>query len=733
MPARRITNLLLGVTALCLVRVHAQNLPSPEVAGADGSLARDLVRKLERSHYSKLKVDNEMSKRLFDKMFKSLDPDKKFFLKGDHDTFKRKWEYKLDDDIENRDLSFVYELKKVYAERVKARLGEVPAILKRPMDFSKDETYQSDGEKKDYVKTEDEVRERWFKLLKYQVLTRKITKDRENRTAEDKKSPEEILENIHQQMLKSYTRMERYALKTRAEKMVQIFMDTLCAVFDPHSTYFSPSELENFNIAMRLSFEGIGAALVSKDGYTKVVRIIPGGPAERQGILQPEDLILEVAQGDGERVNVVGMELDEVVQLIRGKAKTEVRLTVRPASAGDDSEGRVVAIIRDKVKLEESSAKSTILSFGEGSQQKRFGFIKLPSFYRDFRQRVANARSSSRDVSRLIDELTAQNVDGLIIDLRNNGGGSLPDAIEMAGLFIEKGPIVLVRQRNGAALAQRDPDPTVHYKGPLLLMVNHFSASASEIFAAAMQDYKRAIVVGNKKTHGKGTVQKIDYVDVGNGILASPKKGALKLTISKFYRISGHSTQLRGVEPDLLLPGLYDGIKLGEAAHDYALPWDQIEPADHGGFENAVLARDAVRQKSAERVAESAHFLNVRQQAEIISRNRNDTLVSLNEAEVLRKNQELRKLNLEARRAKRKWQLEQELISKELFDLWEQRDAKGVEVDPEQIESEEIRFRDQIRRLPQEEREAWERRSWRDSEVEEAMAILADAIGPPAE
>jgi carboxyl-terminal processing protease len=304
----------------------------------------------------------------------------------------------------------------------------------------------------------------------------------------------------------------------------------------------------------------------------------------------------------------------------------------------------------------------------------------------------------------------------------------LPDAIQMAGLFIKKGPIVQVQNRKGGVSVEKDPDPEISYEGPLLVMVNQFSASASEIFAAAIQDYQRAIIVGNKKTHGKGTVQTTVDLDRFRVADTGPRLGTLKITISKFYRISGASTQLRGVEPDILLPGLYDDMKVGEGANDYSLPWDTIEQAKFEPFCGGFSCLDELRKRSAERVSQSAYFRNVKAQNEFMVRNREETLVSLNEAETIRRSLESRPVAQEARKILRKWQLDNKLISKEQYDLWEARDVNEADIDPEAIEHEQIRFRDDLRKLPQEERDAWKRRAMRDQEVDEALAIMADFV-----
>ena len=712
---------------------------APKQAPEQGPLARQICVILQKFHYNHQKLNDEISRRLFKEMFKLLDKEKKYFLKSDHDQFL-KWETGLDDALLKMDLSFVDQLKEVYVQRVTERLDEVPSLLLQPMDFTIKESYETNGDKKDYAIDQNDLHERWRKLLKYQVLIRKIAKDRSNLMARDKKTDEEIMTEIHERILKSYDRIRRYALRRRAPKLGEVFLDNLARVFDPHSAYFSPSDYENFNISMKLSLEGIGAALTSKDGYTKVVRIIPGGPADQQGILQPEDVILEVAQGAEEAVNVVDMDLDEVVHLIRGKSKTEVRLTVRPASGTEDSQ-RIITIIRGKVKLESSSAKSTILEYGEGALKRKFGLIKVPSFYRDFNakkkptitaagiKQTVLGRSSASDVADLLRDLKAKDVSGIIIDLRRNGGGSLPDAIQMAGLFIEKGPMVQVRNLGGQVSGEEDPDPGIVYDGPMLVLIDQLSASASEIFAAAMQDYKRSIIVGHRKTHGKGTVQTIVNLDrFLRPKLTQPKTGALKLTISKFYRITGHSTQLRGVSPDIIIPGLYDGIKVGEESLDYALPWDTINPADYNEWSKPLPDKKNLSDNFQRRIADNPYFKNLIAQSKVVERNRNETVLTLNEKDYIAKNMKSRKITKEGRSIFRRWQLKQDLISQEEFDFWEGRDAREEEVDPEQAESEDIKFRDKLRRMSKEDRAAWEERSLRDFVVEEALAIMTDIV-----
>lgn len=722
---------ILALLSVILSTSYADDQPSADEKRREGQLASQIVTVLEKYHYNHLQLDNDISKKIFVQVLKSLDSEKKFFLLEDYTRFKA-WELTLDDGIQRGDLSFVYKLRDIYVKRVEERMAKLPELLKRPMDFTKNEKFELDGDKKDFVRTTEELDDRWFKLLTFQVLSRKIGKDRANKYAEQKKSKEQIMSEIHEELMKRFERVERFALKTRATKMVDFFVDTVAEVFDPHSTHFSPSEVENFNIQMKLKFEGIGAALQSRDGYTKVVRIIPGGPAERDGRLQPEDLILEVAQGDEKATNVVDMDLDEVVQLIRGNKNTIVKLTVKPANAVDESVRRIIDIKRDEVKLEEQSAQSAVYELEANGKKNRFGYINLPSFYRDFSSKGPNTRSCATDVSNLVEKLKKDNVEGIIIDLRGNGGGSLPDSIEMAGLFIEKGPMVQVRDRAGKVVKESDPDPSIHYSGPLLVMIDQFSASASEIFAAAMQDYGRAIIVGNPHTHGKGTVQTTVDLDRFRFSNTGDKLGMVKLTISKFYRISGGSTQLKGVAPDIILPGLYDDIKIGEAEYEFGLPWDEIPPAKFEKF-GPDLPLAALRNRSQARLKNESRFQNVLERQAIITRNRNETLVSLNEEEVLNKNRADRKVTLASNSLQRRWQLEQKIISQEQFDMWEKREATAEDTDPEELEHEQIQFRETLRKLPESEREAWEARSWRDFMVEEALNILSDLVNQTRE
>ncbi|MBI2195141.1 MAG: carboxy terminal-processing peptidase [Planctomycetes bacterium] len=728
--------LALGLLAGYPEVLWAQAQPTALKKEQEGRLARQIcVSILESNHYNHQKLDDEISKRAFREMFKILDAEKKFFLQSDYENF-RPHETSLDDELRRGDLSFVYKLREVYEQRVSQWLDEVPSLLKQPMDFTKEEVLELDGEKKDFASTVEDLRDRWYKLLKYQVLTRKIAKDRANRMSKEKKADAEILESIHQDVLKGYERIRRYAVKQRAPKLVEIFLNAVATVFDPHTAYFPPSEFENFNISMKLKLEGIGAALSSQDGYTKVVRIIPGSPADKGGELQPEDVILEVAQEAEEAVNVVDMDLDEVVKLIRGKKGTTVKLTVRPAGATDDSVRKVIGITRDEIKLEDQSAKLAVYEFGEGEAKKKFGYIRVPSFYRDFEKaklkmaatEMPDGISSAVDVAELLRKLEGQNPQGIIVDLRNNGGGSLPDAIQMGGLFIREGPVVQVQDAQRHTVVENDPDPQVLYSGPLLVLVNQFSASASEIFAAAMMDYKRAIVVGNLKTHGKGTVQTLVDLDKELGVKGSDTRlGAVKLTISKFYRVTGHTTQKQGVTPDILLPGLYDGIKVGEESLDYCFPDDEISATPYVEFGPGAADLARLRERSAERVRSSLYFQNLKLQSEVLAKNRNDTLIYLMEADMVRRSKEARNIALEGARIRRQWQLQQQLITPEEYRILEERDAREDDSDQEEAEKEEIKFTDKLRRMSPEEREAWDARAMRDQVVEEAMHILSDA------
>ncbi len=524
-----------------------------------------LVAKLETRHYEGLKYNDELSKEHWQEYIDALDPRRIYFTQADIDAFK-KYQFELDDQAKKGELSAALEVFNVYQERQIERLTSLTRELKPQidkLDFEKQEYLLLDPSKAPWPESEEAMLERWRLYLKNDVLNLKLAGKE--------------LEAISETLLKRYQNQLKRAKQITSMDVFSIYANTLAALYDPHSSYFSPRRTENFNIEMSLSLEGIGAMLQQNGDYTKVNRIVPKGPADKQGELKPQDQIVGVAQGaDGDMVDVIGWRLDEVVDLIRGPKESMVRLEVIPAEALASGERKEIKIIRNEVKLEEQAAQSKVIELDRDGKAFRLGVIDLPTFYIDFdaaNRGDPNYRSTTRDVSRLLEELQSQKVDAVVIDLRNNGGGSLREANDLTSLFIEYGPTVQIRHSSDQIWRDGKRRKGTYYKGPLGVIINRMSASASEIFAGAIQDYGRGLIMGTQ-SYGKGTVQTL---------LPLPA-GQLKVTESKFYRISGDSTQHRGVMPDVALPSLYYPEDIGESALDHALEWDQIKPVRHNKY-----------------------------------------------------------------------------------------------------------------------------------------------------
>ncbi len=514
-------------------------------------------------HYSKPQINDAFSEKGLNNYIETLDPSKVYFLQSDIDNFQ-KYKHSLDDGIFSGDIKPAFVIFNTYQERLNERIQYALGLLKTPINFNETDSFETDREKADFSKNYSEYDRLWRSKIKYECLATKAGKpDSSNKYLEDVK--------------KRYETLLKFSGKTKSEDAFQLFMNALLETTDPHTNYFSPRTAEDFTQSMSLSLEGIGAQLQTENEYTKIREIIKGGPADKSKLLFAGDKIIGVAQGkDSEVVNIIDWRLDDVVSLIRGKKGTAVRLQIIPATEPNTT--KMIDLVRDKIILEDQSAKSSIKEITRNGKKVKIGIISIPTFYIDFAAAAKhdpNYKSTTRDVKRLIDSLKLQKIDGLMIDLRNNGGGSLQEAIELTGLFIKSGPVVQVRYADGNKKVENDYDTTIYYNGPLTVLVNKFSASASEIFAAAIQDYNRGIIVG-ERTFGKGTVQ--NMVDLNEFIQYNDKKlGQVKLTIAKFYRVNGGSTQHKGVTPDIELPSLFPSEKYGEDASPYALPWDQIE------------------------------------------------------------------------------------------------------------------------------------------------------------
>ena len=545
---------------------------------------------LEEGHFSPRKIDDDFSKDIFTKFLQSLDPDKIYFLSGDVAQLK-KYELQLDDEIRGASLESFFAINELYKQRVVQSADLYRSILTQPFDYNIDEQYVEDEEKRSYPRNETEWREAWRKKLKYYALERYTDLLEEQEKNKGKEgfvmlSKEEMEKEARDKVLKQFDRMyERFRNRFKDDDRFHQYVNVITESMDPHTTYFPPIEKRAFDEQMRGSFFGIGASLTEDrdNGNIKVATIVNGSPAWKSGEIAVGDYILKVGQGDElTDQDLNGFEVTDAVRLIRGKKGTVVRLTIRKV----DGTIKVVSLVRDEIPLDETYAKSLII---ESKEHFKIGFIYLPEFYADFDR--PNAPRCAPDVAKEIGKLKAQQVDGIILDLRNNGGGSLWDVVQMVGFFIPDGPVVQVKSKDEAPTVLRDRDNgSVLWDGPLVVMVNSLSASASEIFAGAIQDYKRGLVIGSTSTYGKGTVQRNIELDkiawVGGG--AGSDLGSLKLTLQKFYRVSGASTQLRGVYPDIAVPDQYDYLKLREKDTEDALAWDEIEGAPFKAWQNPL-------------------------------------------------------------------------------------------------------------------------------------------------
>jgi carboxyl-terminal processing protease len=521
-------------------------------------ISKNIVDYLKHRHYLKINLDDQMSSKVLYRYLDELDPSHSYFFENDIKEFEIKYRFALDDALNKGDLVPAFDIFNRYQMRVEERLTYMIEEVEKGFDdmkFDIEETLRIDRKDIPWPKSETAMKELWRKRLKGNVISLKLA--------------DKSLEEIQEILLKRYRNQLKRIEQNSSDDAFEFYINSLALSTDPHTQYFSPHRTENFNINMSLSLEGIGAVLQSEDEYTKVVRLIPGGPAERSKLLKAADRIVGVAQGaDGEMVDIVGWRLDEVVNKIRGPKGTLVRLEIIQTDAGDEHQTKIISIVRDKVKLEEQSAKKEIIEVKRDTKTHKIGIIDIPTFYADFKGMHAgnpDYKSTTKDVQRLLIELKQEGVEGIIIDLRDNGGGSLQEANSLTGLFIGLGPSVQVRNVDGRIDIVRDHDPQIVYSGPLVVLVNRMSASASEIFAGAIQDYNRGIVIG-EQTFGKGTVQ---------SLLPLPK-GQLKATTAKYYRISGKSTQHKGVIPDLYYPSLYSFEDIGESSLPEALSWYKI-------------------------------------------------------------------------------------------------------------------------------------------------------------
>ncbi len=582
-----------------------------------------LFSSLNQAHYAPLKIDDRFSEKTFELYLNDLDVNKKFLLQSDVDELG-KFRHDIDDEIMTQRHDFYQKSLEIISKRIKEKEGWSKEILSKPLDLKVDEDYETDNKKTSYAKTEAELKKEWEKMIKYQVLFRldemlvKQEKAIEKKdTAYKVKSFDSLEVDARRKTLKANEDwMKRLNKVTKRERFSQ-FANAITGVYDPHTEYFAPKEKKKFDQLMSGQFEGIGARLQQKDGVLKVSEIIVGSPSYKQGELKAGDDIIKVAQGSAEPVDVTNMEIDEAIEFIKGKKGTEVRLTVKKT----DNSIKVIPIIRDVVEIEETFAKSAIIE-----NKNKIGYIYLPSFYTDFTRN--GAHHCSNDVRKEIEKLKKQNIKGLILDVRDNGGGSLQEVVEMAGLFFQRGPVVQVKGKTAQSVLE-DKNPDIAWDGPLAIMINHNSASASEILAAAIQDYKRGVIIGTP-SFGKGTVQ--SFIDLDTQLIPPfdtiKPVGQVKITQQKFYRINGGATQLKGVTPDVMLPDPYEFIDYGEKDLENPMPWDEISKADYKEFDRINYPN--IIKKSKARIAKNTQFALILEQAKEIKVKKDDTKYSLN-------------------------------------------------------------------------------------------------------
>ncbi len=663
-------------------------------------IIRGVLSALQQLHYEPLEINDEVSKKAFKSYMEKLDSGKRFFTEDEYQYLKD-WEFKIDDQILEERFEFFNQSLEIINDAVVRAKSIYPKLLANPFDYQTKEFIEFDGKKLSYAKGEEELIARWRQVLQYEAMTKIIEKEEEqekNDSIEIKRSFDELEIEAREDVLKSMNNwFDRLSQLRRGDRFSD-YVNAITETFDPHTNYYSPKDKEDFNIGMSGRLEGIGARLQSDGEFTKVESVVPGGPAWKQKELEVNDQIIKVKQEEGEPLDIRGMRLDDVVKHIRGKKGTKVILTIKKP----DGSSKDITITRDEVILDEGFAKSAILKHSEIIDN--IGYIRLPKFYADFERE--NGSSCSKDVAAEIEKLKKLNVKGIILDLRNNGGGSLRDVVDMSGLFIEQGPIVQVKSRNQKPQILGDQDPTVQYNGPLIVMVNTFSASASEILAAALQDYNRALIVGSPSTFGKGTVQR--FYDLDKLVRSHSELkpfGEIKLTMQKFYRINGGSTQLKGVVPDVVLPDNYMFFELGEKEYEHSMAWSEIEPLNFQQNSFLIADKKSIVNASKSRISQDTLFQLIQTNAERVKKQRDDRLYPL---------------HLESYKT---WLKEREENSKRFEDLFENDIpdlfADNLEVDMEYIQMDESRI---VRN------DTWLEGLRKDIYLKETLSLMKDMI-----
>jgi carboxyl-terminal processing protease len=641
-----VTILLLSVT-LFAFKIKSGNEPDPD---KDKLLLELLTFVIEKGHYNPAAIDDAFSQGVYKDYIQALDPSKRFFLQSDIDEFS-KYEKELDDELLNKDLTFFDLTYNRLMKRMKDSKGLYKVVLSSPFNYTIDESFNTDYEKAPYAKNVAELKERWRKQIKLSTLSSltdrlKIQEDKKKGVVSSAPSDSLMTQKIADATVdvapdakngdsnKTFVQLEKETRESAQKSLddyfefmndldrqdwFSVYINSITTRFDPHTNYFAPEEKERFDVSISGKLEGIGARLQKKNDFTEISELISGGPAWSGKELEAGDIIMKVAQADGLAVDVVGMRLDDVVKKIKGPKGSEVRLTVKKV----DGTIKVISIIRDIVEIEETYAKSSIVT----KDGFKYGVIYLPKFYIDFEDR--NGRDAGKDIALEVERLKKEQVDGIVLDVRDDGGGSLSTVVDIAGLFIEEGPIVQIKSAGRRKEVLYDKDKKIEWDGPLVVMVNSFSASASEILAAAIQDYKRGIIIGSKQTYGKGTVQNV--IDLNQFVRSSTvgDLGALKTTTQKFYRINGGSTQLEGVSSDVVMPDRYAYLKMGERDVDNAMPWDKIDAAPYAVWDKTDKFSQAVNNSKA-RIAGNEQFKLIEDNAKWIDSRSNDNVYSLN-------------------------------------------------------------------------------------------------------
>lgn len=653
-----LTGLLTGLSPVASAALTLESEPVHK------QTALDIVAGLQGGHYARKVLNDQLASDLLAAYLDDLDPSRVYFIQPDIERYNA-FRTQLDDDFKRGDVKRAFEIYNHYLALTEQHINFNINQLENELSsfrFDIDESIDTDRSDDAWPANDAERNQLWRKRLKSALLNLKLS--------------DKTLEEARKTLLKRYRSQLDRLSQTNSEDVFQRYTNALTELYDPHTQYFSPRRSENFQINMSLSLEGIGAVLQRENEHTKIVRLVPAGPADKTGQLKAGDMIVGVGQDDnGEIEDVVGWRLDEVVQLIRGPKGSTVRLEIIPADADEGSPRKVIEIVRNQVKLEEQAAQKKVIDLKYHGQDLKLGVIEIPTFYIDFaalQNGDKDYKSTTRDVAQLIKELKAENVQGLVIDLRNNGGGSLREANEMVGLFINRGPTVQIQDANGRIDILGDRDKSVAYDGPVAVLVNRLSASASEIFAGAMQDYQRGIIVGGQ-TFGKGTVQALQPLD----------HGQLKLTHAKFYRISGESTQHKGVVPDIAFPTLYDTEEIGESALDGALPWDKVRPVRHGRFIGFKPFLGTLEERHNKRTASDPDFTFMREQVARLEEMRGDTDLSLNEATLKQERDAAEAWQLAAENRRRKAKQQEAIEKLSQLDDERKKDAQGRAISPE--------------------------------------------------